>query len=419
RRVFSDDAKAQYGFPEVKIGLYPGWGGTCRTPRIVGLANAIEMVTSSENVDGKAAALMNLATDVVPRERIEQAAIDLIRAEQQSGDYLKDRETWNGPIDISDTELMFLGATASAVIQQQTKGHYPAPVAALELMLECAALDINAAAEAEARGMAKLFGTPINQSLVNIFFLTDRNKKDPGVAGDITPAAIESVSVIGAGIMGAGIASANVKRKLPVALADALPDSLAGGVQNVLEEVSYNRETKKADIERTMEFAPLLNATTSDSEIAASDVVIEAIIENADIKRQLYERLEPQMHDDAILGSNTSTIPITSLAANLKHPERFCGIHFFNPVRRMKLIEVIRGEATSDQTVATVVAYAKQIGKMPIVVNDGPGFLVNRLLLPYMGEAIELLHDGVDIKRLDRIATGFGMPMGPITLYDV
>jgi 3-hydroxyacyl-CoA dehydrogenase/enoyl-CoA hydratase/3-hydroxybutyryl-CoA epimerase/3-hydroxyacyl-CoA dehydrogenase/enoyl-CoA hydratase/3-hydroxybutyryl-CoA epimerase/enoyl-CoA isomerase len=147
--------------------------------------------------------------------------------------------------------------------------------------------------------------------------------------------------------------------------------------------------------------------------------VIEAIIENADIKRQLYARLEPQLRPAAILGSNTSTIPITSLAHELKRPENFCGIHFFNPVRRMQLVEVIRGEKTSDQTVATVVAYAKLLGKMPIVVNDGPGFLVNRLLLPYMGEAVELLHDGVDIKRLDRIATGFGMPMGPITLYDV
>ena len=419
RRIFSDDSKAQFGFPEVKIGLYPGWGGTARTPRIVGLSNAVEMVTGGENVDGKAAALMNLATDCVPRERIEQAAIDLVRAEQQSGDYLKDRELWSGPIEISDTELTFLGATASAVITQTTKGQYPAPMAALETMLGAASLDIDAACEAEAEGMADLFASPINRSLVNIFFLTDRNKKDRGVEGDVAPQDIKTVSVIGAGIMGAGIAAANVKRKLPVALSDAMPESLAKGVQTVLEEVSYNKETKSTDVDRAMQFAPMVNATTSDTEIAASDLVIEAIIENADIKKQLYTRLEPQMRDDAILGSNTSTIPITSLASELKRPENFCGIHFFNPVRRMKLVEVIRGEKTSDETVATAVAYSKQIGKMPIVVNDGPGFLVNRLLLPYMGEAIELLHDGVDVKRLDRLATGFGMPMGPITLYDV
>ena len=168
-----------------------------------------------------------------------------------------------------------------------------------------------------------------------------------------------------------------------------------------------------------MKFAARLNSTCSDEELAACDLVIEAIVENAEPKKKLYARLEPQLQAETILASNTSTIPITSLAEGLKRPERFCGIHFFNPVRKMPLVEVIRGKQTSDETVATAVAYAKNIGKSPIVVNDGPGFLVNRLLLPYMNEALELLLEGAEIKQIERVAKAFGMPMGPITLYDV
>jgi 3-hydroxyacyl-CoA dehydrogenase/enoyl-CoA hydratase/3-hydroxybutyryl-CoA epimerase/3-hydroxyacyl-CoA dehydrogenase/enoyl-CoA hydratase/3-hydroxybutyryl-CoA epimerase/enoyl-CoA isomerase len=162
-----------------------------------------------------------------------------------------------------------------------------------------------------------------------------------------------------------------------------------------------------------------LAATSRDEEVSSCDLVIEAIVEKEDAKKALYARLEPLMRPDAILASNTSTIPITRLAANLKHPDRFCGLHFFNPVRRMKLVEVIRGQKTSDETVAAAVAFAKRIGKMPVVVNDGPGFLVNRLLFPYMNEAIELVLEGASFKEIDRAATAFGMPMGPITLYDL
>ena len=153
--------------------------------------------------------------------------------------------------------------------------------------------------------------------------------------------------------------------------------------------------------------------------MASSDVVIEAIVENLEVKKSVYAKLEPLMREDAILASNTSTIPITALAADLARPERFCGIHFFNPVRRMKLVEVIRGEKTSDETIATAVQYAKSIGKSPIVVNDGPGFLVNRLLLPYMNESLLLFAEGAEIPDLEKAAKKFGMPMGPITLYDV
>jgi 3-hydroxyacyl-CoA dehydrogenase/enoyl-CoA hydratase/carnithine racemase len=420
RRVMATDAKAVIGFPEVKLGLFPGWGGTARTPRIVGLGNAVELVTGGESIDGRAAVQMGLASDVVPGDRIQDAAIAVVRQEAASGQYLRDRQRWNGPIDVNETELMYLGATASAYIQQVTKGQYPAPSAALEVMLGAAGSDIEAACQAEAEGMAELFGSPINRALINVFFLGDRNKKDTGIDNPgVKPAAVKSVGVFGAGIMGASIAAVCVKRELPVAISDANQAALAKGVQTILEEVSYNKAKNGPDVERAFKFAPLVNGTTSDAEIATCDLVIEAVVENPKAKQELFARIEPQLRPDAILASNTSTIPIGRLAEGLQRPERFCGIHFFNPVRKMPLVEVIRGAKTNDETVATAVAFAKAIGKSPIVVFDGPGFLVNRALFPYLSEALELILDGAPIKAIEHAAKTFGMPMGPITLYDV
>ncbi len=420
RRIMSNDSKAMYGFPEVKLGLLPGWGGTVRAPRVVGLSNAIEMITSGESIDAKAAAAMGLISDLVPTAQLLPAAIAVIRAEQKSGEWKRDRLQWDQPIDISDTELGFLGATASAMIQGQTGGQYPAPAAALELMLGTAGVDANAAGEEEAKGMAALFGGPVNKALINIFFLTDRNKKDTGIERrDITPKPIKSVAIVGAGIMGQGIAAASLKRNLNVVLNDAVPAAISAGMQKILEDVSYDKEKRGPDAAKAVKFAGMINPATVDAEMAPCDLVIEAIIENPEAKKALYARLESQLSKDAILASNTSTIPITKLAEGLQRPERFCGIHFFNPVRKMPLVEVIRGAKTSDETVAAAVAYAKNIGKSPIVVNDGPGFLVNRLLGPYMSESLEMLCDGAEIKSIERAVKEFGMPMGPITLYDV
>lgn len=425
RRIMSNSDRTELGFPEVKLGLFPGWGGTARLPRIIGLANAVEMITSGSSIDASEAWRQGLVSDVVPVEDLVAAAIRLIRSEQQTGGYLKDRARWSGPIAISETELGFLGATASAVIQGETKGQYPAPMAALEVLLGASGESIDTACVMEAEGMAQLFGSPINAALLNVFFLTDRNKKDRGLdagaddKGGPEPKAIQSVAVIGAGIMGAGIAAANLRRGLPTALNDANRDALGRAVTQILEEVSFDKKKRGADMKKLLRQAPLLNATTVDAEIAANDLVIEAVVENLELKRQIFRRLEPQMREDAILASNTSTIPITKLADGLARPDQFCGIHFFNPVRKMQLVEVIRGKQTSDQTVVTAVAYAKRLGKFPIVVNDGPGFLVNRLLLPYLNEALILLSRGVEIRLLEKVAKDFGMPMGPIMLYDM
>ena len=426
RRIMVRNERTSFGFPEVKLGLYPGWGGTARTPRIVGLSNALELVTGGETIDPDAAWAMGLVSDLIdpPRgeptaaEPLLAAAIRLIRAEQTSGDYLADRARWSESLGISDTELAFLAATASAYIQGKTGGHYPAPVAALEVMVGAAGLDLAEACDLEAESFGQLWGSPVNRALLNVFFLQDGAKRRASQTAAQAPRAVQSAAVVGAGVMGQGIAAANAKRGLPVALADTTPEAVARGVSAVVAEASYSRRLKGPDPERALELVALVNGTVDDDEIAAADFVTEAIYENADAKRALYARLEPKLADHAILGSNTSTIPIAELAAGLAHPERFCGLHFFNPVRRMPLVEVIRGPQTSDSAIATAVSYALRLGKSPIVVQDGPVFVVNRVLFPYMSEALVLLAEGASIKQIERAATNFGMPMGPIELYD-
>lgn len=421
RRIMADNSKTQFGFPEVKLGLFPGWGGTVRAPRIVGLYNAIEMITSGESITAKAAVANGMATDAVPSDRLLAAAIDLARTEKATGTYLEDRKKWEGAVEgLSETELAFLGATAAGFIQQQTKGQYPAPIAALNLMLESSLVSADEAARMEAEQFSELFNTPISKSLINVFLLTDRNKKDTGTADrKVTPRPIASVGVVGAGIMGSGIAGACAKREIPVTIHDTRPQALADGVRKALEEASYDKITKGPSTEKMLKLAPLIRSVDDAVEFARCDLVIEAVVENADVKRQVYTQVEPKLSDTAILASNTSAISIGKLAESVKRPDRFCGIHFFNPVRKMPLVEVIRGPKTSDETIAAAVAFAKAVGKSPIVVEDGPGFLVNRLLFPYMNEALELLMSGVSIKAIDGAAKKFGMPMGPITLYDV
>lgn len=426
RRILTTSSKTQFGFPEVKLGLFPGWGGTARTPRMIGLSNAVELVTGGESVGAHEAAKLGLAEDLVAdAEGLIDAARRMVAAESDSGDYLADRKAWSDPITIDPTELGFLGATASAYIQGQTGGHYPAPLAALELMLEASQVDLEAACEMESQRFAPLFGSPVNRSLLNVFFLQDRAKKTDVGSRQSPDESSEHwqharrVSVIGAGIMGQGIAAANVKRGIAVSMSDMREEALLVGISGVVREASYNKQTKSVDAELAIERSALVDAALSDAELGWADIVIEAVVENLEVKHQLFERLERHLGERTILCSNTSTIPISQLAEGLAHPDRFCGLHFFNPVRKMPLVEVIRGKRTSEATIAAMAYYARRLGKTPVIVNDGPGFLVNRLLLPYMNEAALLVSEGVPIKDVERAAKDFGMPMGPITLYDV
>ncbi|MFT3882792.1 MAG: 3-hydroxyacyl-CoA dehydrogenase NAD-binding domain-containing protein [Gemmatales bacterium] len=419
RRIFGTNPKAQFGFPEVKLGIFPGWGGTVRTPRISNIANALELCTSGENIDGRACVMQGLATDVVPSDKLIDSAIKLIREEQKSGQYKKDRVKWDKPIKMNPTEMAFMGATATAYIQQQTKGQYPAPLAALKQIMTTAGLDAAAAYKAEATAFAELFGSPINRALVNIFLILDKNKKDMGISAKVEPKPIKTVGLFGAGIMGSGIAGVCIKKGIEVTQSDVKPEALAAGVKKSLEEASFDKAVKGPDAGKLVKLVPLMRSTMKDADFAQCDMVIEVVVENAEVKKDLYKRIEPLMKPGAILASNTSVISIGHLAEGLKNPDRFVGIHFFNPVRQMPLVEIIKGPKTSDETVVSAVAFAKNLGKVTVVVKDGPGFLVNRVLFPYMNEAMELVMDGMPLRAIDSASKAFGMPMGPITLSDV
>ena len=252
-------------------------------------------------------------------------------------------------------------------------------------------------------------------SLENVRLLVEKNRHDTGLDGPpVAPRRIGSIGIVGAGMMGTAIAAVHLKHDLPVRISDTDETMLAGACDKIVSELSGEMSEAKTRglVDR------LVSPVADETALAGCDLVLESIVEDAGLKRQLYGRLQPRLSGQTILASNTSTIPIERLAVGLADPARFCGFHFCHPVQQRPLVEIIRGPATSDLTIATMVAHAKAVGKMPIVVDDGPGFLINRLLLPYLGEALELLLEGVDIKDIEAAATGFGMAKGPLGLLD-
>ncbi len=265
-----------------------------------------------------------------------------------------------------------------------------------------------------------MVGTPTSANLIAVFFMKNRLTRDPGVADpSIAPRPVRRAGVLGAGLMGAGIATAHARSGIPTTMVDVDDARLAGGLKRAQEVVAGRIKIGRASPEDMVRMLSLLNATTDRRAFAECDVIVEAITEDEKAKVAMYQELAGVLRDGAILASNTSTISITRMAAAAPDPSRFVGMHFFYPVDRMELVEVIRGDRTSDETVATIVALAKALRKTPIVVKDCAGFLVNRVLFPYMGEALQLLQEGVPMDAIDSVAMTFGMPMGPIALHDL
>lgn len=418
RRIVTRQPKTQLGLPEVKLGLIPGWGGCARLPRLVGLPATVEMITSGNSLAAEAAVAVGLADESVVSDQLLAAAIKMVEREQSTKSYMQDRQRRSGPVLLSEVERDYLRMTTTAKFAH-TAEHEPAAMTALNLLFETASDDLPQALERETTSFAKLFGSPANRALVHVFLLQDHNKHSHLKNAAHSTGETQSVSVLGAGIMGIGIAASALRAGLQVRLGDANQDVLTKAAEDCLLEAAFSPATKSADPAKLSQLAAKFSAVTTDAELASSDVVIEAIIENLDIKISVLRRLEELLGPTAFLASNTSSIPISKIAAGLGRPERFCGMHFFNPVKRMKLVEVIRGEQTSDETIAAAVALGRKMGKMPIVVADGPGFLVNRLLSPYLNEAIELLHDGHTPAEVDAAAVEYGMPLGPLALYDL
>ncbi len=419
-RLASTNPKTDLGLVEVKIGLIPGWGGTQRLTRLIGPALASELICAGETVKAERARELGIVFDAVPAERLLEEAFRLLRWASESGDWREVRRRKQQPVGLTEEQQSFLFAVARAGVLAKTKGQLPAPLAALDAIAKGCNLPLNEGLRAETEAFVPLVGSPVSRNLIAVFFMTQRLQKDPGVAeASAPPRDVRQVGVLGAGIMGSGIAGAHIRRGIPVVMLDNNAQALEKGVGNITKVMQTRIGIGRMTSDEMMAALARLSTTTSLAALADRDVVIEAVIENEGTKVQLYRELEPLLAPDAILASNTSTISITRMAKALARPERFAGMHFFNPVDRMQLVEVIRGEQTGDATVVTLVALAKRIGKTPIVIRDCPGFLVNRVLFPYLNESLVLLEEGANPRALDKAATAFGMPMGPVTLNDL
>jgi 3-hydroxyacyl-CoA dehydrogenase/enoyl-CoA hydratase/3-hydroxybutyryl-CoA epimerase/enoyl-CoA isomerase len=419
-RLAGSNPKTEIGLPEVKVGLIPGWGGTQRLTRLLGPSQAGELICAGETVNAQRARVLGIVFDAVPSERLLDEAVRLLQWSRQAGDWHEARRRKRQPVGLSEDQLSFAAAVARATVLAKTRGQLPAPLAALDAIFKGCNLPLDEGLRVETEQFVPLAGSPISRNLIAVFFMTQRLQKDPGVADTaVKPLPVERVGVVGAGIMGAGIAGAHVRRSIPVALIDVTPQALDKGLAAIARMMQSRVEIGRMKPEEVLAALGRLSPASSPAVLSDRDVVIEAVIEDEAVKTRLFRDLQPVLKSGVILASNTSTISITRMARAVPHPERFAGMHFFNPVDRMQLVEVIRGEKTDDVTTATLVALAKRIGKSPIVVRDCPGFLVNRILFPYLNESLVLLEEGAKPRVLDKAATDFGMPMGPVTLNDL
>jgi 3-hydroxyacyl-CoA dehydrogenase/enoyl-CoA hydratase/3-hydroxybutyryl-CoA epimerase/enoyl-CoA isomerase len=412
-------SNAQLGFPEVKLGIIPGYGGTVRTPRIIGVDNAVEWIATGNQFKADKALTVGIVDAVVTDNDLETASLDLLdKAIAGDFDIQAIRAQKTGPLALNDIEMIMAFTTCKAMVAQQAGKFFKAPMASVKTMEKHAKLKRNDALKVESENIAKLAKTEIADNLVGLF-LNDQalTKKAKQFAQGSTP--VKHAAVLGAGIMGGGIAYQSAYKGTPIRMKDIAQAGLDAGLNEANTLLSKRVSRGRMSPQKMGETLNNISATLNFDNFDAIDIVVEAVVENPKIKAMALAEVEQQVSDETIIASNTSTIPITELAKSLKRPENFCGMHFFNPVPKMPLVEVIRGEQSSEQAIARTVSYALAMGKKPVVVNDCPGFLVNRILFAYLNGFVELLRDGADYKAIDKAAVKFGWPMGPAHLCDV
>jgi len=415
------DTTASIGLPEVKLGLMPGFGGTVRLPRLIGSDNALEWMTTGKDRKGQQALNEGAVDAVVAPEKLTEAALSMV-ADAAAGkiDWQARRASKKAPLKLNSNEAMMSFSTAQAFVAAKAGKHYPAPHMMVETVKNASSLDRDGALALENQGFVKLAKTDAAKAQIGIFMADQLVKGKGKKLAKSASKAVKMNAVLGAGIMGGGIAYQSAVKGLPVVMKDINQPALDLGLSEAAKILNKGMQLGKVTPEK---MAKTLNAITPSLEYSAIkdvDLVIEAVVENPKVKSIVLKETEQNVDDDTILCSNTSTISINQLAESLEKPERFCGMHFFNPVHRMPLVEIIRGEKTSDDTIAAVVATTLQMGKTPIVVNDCPGFLVNRVLFPYFAGFSKLVLDGADFVAVDKVMEKqFGWPMGPAYLLDV
>ncbi|HEM6628821.1 TPA: fatty acid oxidation complex subunit alpha FadJ [Citrobacter farmeri] len=412
-RVCTDDAKTVLGLPEVQLGLLPGSGGTQRLPRRVGISIALDMILTGKQLRAKQALKAGLVDEVVPQTILLDAAVEWAKKDHPGHRPLPVRERiLAGPLGRA---LLF--RMVSKKTEQKTQGNYPATERILQVIETGLAQGSSSGYDAEARAFGELAMTPQSQALRNIFFASTDVKKDPG--SEVPPGPLNSVGVLGGGLMGGGIAYVTAcKGGLPVRIKDINPKGINHALKYSWDqlETKVRRRHIKAS-ERDKQLA-LISGSVDYRGFSHHDLVIEAVFEDLSLKQQMVAEVEQNCASHTIFASNTSSLPIGDIAAKAARPEQVIGLHFFSPVEKMPLVEVIPHATTSGKTIATTVKLAKKQGKTPIVVRDKAGFYVNRILAPYINEAIRLLTEGERVDQIDSALVKFGFPVGPIQLLD-
>jgi 3-hydroxyacyl-CoA dehydrogenase/enoyl-CoA hydratase/3-hydroxybutyryl-CoA epimerase len=413
-RVMSDSPKAQIGLPETKLGIFPAWGGTTRLPRLIGLPAALDIILNGKTVDGKRAKRMGLVDEVVPAPILLDVAKQFSTKPKRRGGGRTKFYVEGNPL----ARRVIFGKARKAVLAQ-THGHYPAPLKAIDVMEYCMSAGVERGLGREVDEVVPLIagaGSDVAQNLIRLFFMMEESKKERIAA---TPIDVRDAGVLGAGIMGGGIAQLIAdKTEASVRMRDINWKAIGGGLKaaaRVWKKKVERRRMTRGEMQRKL---ARITSTTDWSGFERCELVVEAVVENLDVKRQVLGEFETIAGPNAIFATNTSTIPITDIAAQARHPENVAGMHFFNPVDRMPLVEVIRGAKTSDVAMVTVASFARKMGKTVVFCNDGPGFVVNRILGPYMNESGFLLEEGNSIESIDKAMVDFGMPMGPMALLD-
>ncbi len=422
-RVLVEVDETKIGLPEVKLGILPGFGGTQRLPRLIGLPNALDIILNGKLLNAKQAYKVGLANYLIQentrlnlKERFEEAEKECIAAFKNG--FLQKKKRKVGFIENFLTKNLLgrsiVKAKATSTLNKETKGHYPAPYKALQCTLYGLTWGTKKGYLNEAKELGKLIPSPECKSLVHLFKVSDSATKIAKSQGGADLKNTE-VGVIGAGVMGAGIAASFIARGFSVVLIDAFPEALNKGRKQILDSISKRRSIPK---EKKKEIIARLHCDSSMIALRNCGLVIEAIIEDLNIKKSLLTTVKGIVDQETIIATNTSSLSVNEIAASLGCPERVVGMHFFNPVEKMPLVEIVRGEHSSEKVTMKIAALVGSLGKYPIIVEDVPGFLVNRVLTPYLTQAAVLLSEGISIENIDQAALNFGMPMGPIRLLD-
>ncbi len=410
---------AKVGLPETKLGIFPGWGGTVRLSRLCGADNAIEWIASGNHNKAQEGLKIGAIDAICESPKLKEVGLQILeRAIEGKLDWKGRREQKIRPLKLAQIEASMTFEGGKAFVGAAAGPNYPAPIAAIEVMAKGAALERDAALKLETQAFVKIAQTPQAANLVGLF-LADQAAKRKAKKLSKGGAEIKLGGVLGAGIMGGGIAYTSAAAKIPTVMKDISDAALALGMTEASKLLGRRVEKGQLKPAQMAETLTRIRPTLSYEEMKNVDIIVEAVTENPKVKKAVYADAEKILREDAVLASNTSTISITWLAEGLKRPENFVGMHFFNPVQRMPLVEVIRGKKSSERAVATAVSYAQAMGKTAIVVNDCPGFLVNRVLFPYFGGFSLLMRDGADFQRVDQVMEKYGWPMGPAYLLDV